>query len=129
MKIFTILIFALICILLAVTASASDDVNGDGELDLKDVTALRRYLAGGYNVTVAEDALDVNDDGAVDLKDVTCLRRGLAGGYGIELDYPMAFGVLEKVELSGNDYYATLLVAKDDSVSVLNYCRNFQERR
>ena len=61
------------------------DTNGDGLIDLKDVTMLRRHLAGGYNVTVVEDSLDVNGDGTVDLKDVTYLRRGLAGGYGIEL--------------------------------------------
>ena len=61
------------------------DISGDGEVDLKDVTTIRRHLAGGYGVTVVDAALDVNGDGAVDLKDVTYLRRALAGGYGIVL--------------------------------------------
>ena len=56
------------------------DVNRDGIVDIKDVTVLRRYLAG----TVAEEdvdllAADCNEDGVVDIKDVTILRRYLAG--------------------------------------------------
>ena len=58
----------------------------DGTIDLKDVTAIRRYLAGGYKSAVAEPALDVNSDGTIDLKDVTVIRRYLAGGYGIEIE-------------------------------------------
>ena len=61
------------------------DVNGDGVVDLKDVTTLRRYLAGGYNVAIESSVSDVNNDGTIDLKDVTTLRRFLAGGYGITL--------------------------------------------
>lgn len=62
------------------------DVDGDGEVAAKDVTALRRYLAGGYDVTIAEAAADVNRDGAVNGKDVTYLRRALVGGYGVTLE-------------------------------------------
>lgn len=56
------------------------DVNRDGVVDIKDVTVLRRYLAG----TIAEAdvdllAADCNGDGVVDIKDVTVLRRYLAG--------------------------------------------------
>lgn len=61
------------------------DVNSDGVIDLKDVTHLRRALAGGYGITVDQDSADVNCDDTADLKDVTHLRRALAGGYGIEL--------------------------------------------
>ena len=61
-------------------------VDGDGEVTAKDVTALRRYLAGGYDVTIAEAAADVNRDGAVNGKDVTYLRRALVGGYGVTLE-------------------------------------------
>ena len=56
------------------------DVNRDGVVDIKDVTVLRRYLAG---MVAAEDidllAADCNCDGSVDIKDVTILRRFLAG--------------------------------------------------
>ncbi len=61
------------------------DVNADGSIDLKDVTVLRRHLAGGWNVIISEANSDVNRDGSIDLKDVTTLRRYLAGGWGITL--------------------------------------------
>ena len=61
------------------------DINGDGTVGTKDVTVLRRYIAGGYHVTVVDEALDVNADGEVTTKDVTVLRRFIAGGYGVEL--------------------------------------------
>ena len=56
-----------------------------GSIDLKDVTVLRRHLAGGWNVIISEANSDVNRDGSIDLKDVTILRRYLAGGWGITL--------------------------------------------
>ena len=61
------------------------DTDGDGTIDLKDVIILRRYLSGGWDVTVDIDAADVNKDGVVDLKDVIILRRFLAGGWNVEL--------------------------------------------
>ena len=54
------------------------DTNGDGTVDAKDVTVLRRYLAG-WNPDIHLDAADLNNDGIVDAKDVTVLRRQLAG--------------------------------------------------
>lgn len=54
------------------------DVNGDGEVDNKDVVTLFRYLSGG-NVKVNTIALDVNGDGSVDNKDVVVLFRFLSG--------------------------------------------------
>lgn len=62
------------------------DINGDGVVGTKDVTVLRRYIAGGYDVTVVDVALDVNGDDAITTKDVTTLRRFIAGGYDIELN-------------------------------------------
>ncbi len=61
------------------------DVNGDGNVTARDITALSRYIAGGYNVTVVEAALDINRDGNVTARDITTLSRYIAGGYGIEL--------------------------------------------
>lgn len=54
------------------------DVNGDESIDLKDVTLMRRALAG-WDITIDESKADVNGDGSFDLKDVTVLRRYLAG--------------------------------------------------
>ena len=62
------------------------DINNDGVINAKDVTILRRALAGGYGIAVPDAAAaDVNKDGTINAKDVTHLRRALAGGYGITL--------------------------------------------
>ena len=53
------------------------DVSGDGTVDAKDVTVLRRYLAG-WSVEIQLSAADLNGDGEVNAKDVTVLRRQLA---------------------------------------------------
>lgn len=77
---------------IAFTSSETDeegyipgDINGDGSVTTRDVTTLRRYIAGGYDIFYVEALLDVNGDGVVTTKDVTTLRRYIAGGYGIEL--------------------------------------------
>lgn len=67
------------------SASGKGDVNGDGLLNAKDVTTLRRGLAGGYGVSLNESTADVNGDGGLNAKDATFLRRYLAGGYGVVL--------------------------------------------
>ena len=69
-----------------VSAARLGDTNEDGERNAKDITILRRYLVGGYGVTVAKSVADVNGDGEINGKDVTFLRRCLAGGYGVSLD-------------------------------------------
>ncbi len=56
----------------------SGDVNGDGLVDMKDVTMLKRYLAGA-EVEIQTSGSDTNGDGRIDMKDVTLLRRYLAG--------------------------------------------------
>ena len=68
------------------------DVNDDGVIDAKDVNLMRRYIAGGYNVTINEYAADVNADGEIDAKDVNLTRRYIAGGYNAELQ-PAVFKV------------------------------------
>ena len=54
------------------------DINGDGIVDVKDVTALQMHLAN-YNIAVNENVLDVNGSGIVDVSDVTTLQMLLAG--------------------------------------------------
>ena len=56
----------------------SGDVNGDGLLDIKDSTLIKRHLAG-WEVKIDEDAADVNGDGIVDVKDSALVKRSLAG--------------------------------------------------
>ena len=62
------------------------DLNGDGSINLKDVVLLRRYIAGGWGVTLDEKLADVNGDNSVNLKDVVLLRRYIAGGWGVKFN-------------------------------------------
>lgn len=55
------------------------DVNNDGIVDVADVITLRRYLAGGYGVTIDEFAADMDGDGLITIADVVLLRRFLIG--------------------------------------------------
>lgn len=54
------------------------DANGDGVVNGKDVTLIRRYNAQ-YEVEINEDAANVNDDGKINGVDVTLIRRYNAG--------------------------------------------------
>ena len=61
------------------------DANGDGAINGKDVTLIRRNIVGGYDITINESAADVNSDGRVNGVDVTLIRRYIVGGYDVEL--------------------------------------------
>ena len=61
------------------------DADGDGEVDLKDVVQIARYLAGGWEAVIDLSNSDVNGDSKVDLKDVVIIRRFFAGGWDISL--------------------------------------------
>jgi hypothetical protein len=54
------------------------DANGDGNVNISDVTHIQRYSAdySGYKVDV--DVADMNNDGVVNVKDATYLQRVLA---------------------------------------------------
>lgn len=72
----------------AVTEGAAytpGDVNGDGAIDAKDVSLVRRYIVGGYDVSINALAADVDHNGRIDSKDVNYLRRYIAGGYDVTL--------------------------------------------
>lgn len=53
------------------------DINGDGNVNNKDLTRLFQYLSD-WDVAVNEDALDVNGDGSVNNKDLTRLFQYLS---------------------------------------------------
>ncbi|MEE0958127.1 MAG: dockerin type I domain-containing protein, partial [Ruminococcus sp.] len=84
------LVLALSCFscLGSVTAFAADaaetlkvgDVDGNGVVDVDDVTALQLHLAGRNELTPEQmKAADANGDGVVDVDDVTAIQRYLAG--------------------------------------------------
>ena len=62
------------------------DIDGDGVIGMKDLGALRKYFAGGYDTKkFVMEAADLDGDGVVTMKDLGVLRRYLAGGYDINL--------------------------------------------
>lgn len=61
------------------------DANGDGLVNTTDVVYIRRYVAGGYGITINEAAADVNNDGLINTTDAVYIRRYIAGGYNVEL--------------------------------------------
>ena len=65
----------------SVSLTKKGDVNGDGDINLKDVVLIRRYIAGGFGTKLDEAIADMNGDGIVNLKDVVMLRRQIAGGW------------------------------------------------
>ena len=52
------------------------DANGDGKVDIDDLTRLRRYIA--ESSTVIFPGADANGDGTVDIDDLTLLRKFIA---------------------------------------------------
>jgi limonene-1,2-epoxide hydrolase len=53
------------------------DVNGDGKLNAKDVTALMKFLVGSAPKNFVEDAADYDGNGKINAKDVTKLMKYL----------------------------------------------------
>ena len=62
---------------ISVTLYIPGDINGDGEVDNKDLTRLFQYLSN-WEVGVSETALDINRDSSVDNKDLTRLFQYLS---------------------------------------------------
>ena len=55
------------------------DVDGDGRVNIGDVTALINYLLSG-NDSINPDAADTDTDGRVNISDVTALINMLLSG-------------------------------------------------
>lgn len=56
----------------------SGDINGDGQVNNKDITRLMKYISGEY-VQVQAESPDINGDGIVNGEDITRLMRYLSG--------------------------------------------------
>ena len=62
-----------------VTAAKTGDTNGDGQLTIRDATAIQRHLAEYELLTPEQQALaDTNGDGSITIDDVTLLQMYLA---------------------------------------------------
>ena len=89
------------------------DVNNNGIVDAKDVTILRRYLAGGWNIIDGEGFVlllanvDYPKNDIINAEDVTVLSRFVSEGWGIELVLPERVatkteGTVDSLKYGGN---------------------------
>jgi len=65
---------------ITVTPSQLGDVNGDGDIDVADVTTLIAIILNGTPASL--DVADVNNDGDIDVADVTALINAILTGSG-----------------------------------------------
>ena len=62
------------------------DLDGDTIVNSRDTILLRRFIAGGYDVSINDRAADVDCDDSIGTKDIIIMRRHIAGGYGEDYD-------------------------------------------
>lgn len=56
------------------------DVNGDGKLNIRDATAIQKYLAKILELDEnAVELADFNGDGKLNVKDATAIQKTIAG--------------------------------------------------
>ncbi len=71
-----ILFFLLSCDDSNALALEPGDVNGDGEVNIRDVTLVMQHILGLHTLAGEQiEAADVNDDGGVDIRDVTRIMQ------------------------------------------------------
>lgn len=81
----------------SVFSAALGDVNGDNEIDNKDVVVLFRALSGGGASSLDQAAADVNGDKSVDNKDVVALFRMVSGTVIEQIKYAKSFTVSKAI--------------------------------
>jgi hypothetical protein len=67
------------CSFSVVEKAIEGDVNGDGQVDIADVTALQNYLLGRVQTTFNKENADVNSDGDITIADVKALVNTILG--------------------------------------------------
>lgn len=89
-----------------VFAIGNGDVDGNGKVEVADITLYRQYIVGGYEMEVVTDAwatavagveegktyfivavanVDGDEAGKTDIRDVSTIRMALVGGYGYDV--------------------------------------------
>lgn len=67
-----------------VKAATSNDINGDGQFDIRDIVRMKQYLHSPETVMIyAADKGDLDGNGATDGEDLALLRQNLVNGVGI----------------------------------------------
>lgn len=55
------------------------DVNGDGFVDVADISAVRNHILGINNTVFLTEAADMNHDGGIDVSDLSAIRNIILG--------------------------------------------------
>jgi uncharacterized repeat protein (TIGR02543 family) len=55
------------------------DVNGDGFIDVADVSAVTNYILGRTNTVFIDEAADLNNDGFIDVSDISAITNIILG--------------------------------------------------
>ena len=63
------------------------DIDGNGEITVKDITILRQYNNGYEGLEYDEKALDIDGNGEITVKDITILRQYNNGYEGLTIYY------------------------------------------
>lgn len=116
----------------AVSSKKPGDINGDNEVDNKDVVSLFRYLSGMMDASLVDlVACDVNGDGNSDNKDVAVLFRYLNGAdieifYGKDEPQPELDNVYR---VWNDDTLKAFGLTKQTTVSLEDGCVCFKYKR
>lgn len=60
-------------------ANLKGDANGDGQVDIADITAIASYILGNNPEAFVNYAADANDDGTIDIADITTVASIILG--------------------------------------------------
>ncbi len=70
---------------ISIRSGCPGDADEDGAVTLQDVAVIRRWLVGGWDVTINETNSEVNREGETDIKAALLIRRFLASGWNVLL--------------------------------------------
>ena len=92
------------------------DMNDDGEVNVKDLVAMKKYIADDRDVTKAgEKAADMNVDDETTTEDTELLRKRLITDSGALVLCPTDGRVVAKADDVAAEYYANYYVGKADA--------------
>ena len=104
-SVFAIFLFSFIALTGASSASPAGDVNGDGEVNIRDAATILSYIEG-RSVVCRADAIDTNGDGKIDTADVEYLLQNLTGHTDAELNFGLSCDhSLKKTEAIPSTYF------------------------
>lgn len=117
-------LFALLSIV-TVAKESIGDVNGDGKVNLTDITSVVSYILGNDTSELNINLADVNKDGKINISDVTCLvnnvlygKDGLGADASFDKDTLFILYTNNDVEISNPDQCSYIVESKKTDIEV-----------